>query len=317
METTSSLGHYEMLWDCDHCDQKGLLGKSQRHCPQCGAPQSADKRYFPPEGSEQRSEGHKFEGADRKCPACGDPMSARALMCTKCGSPMDGAMQIKALLTPKPAPPPQTSSAKKVFIIIGAILAVIFVIWFIFFRTKNETVKVTGHHWKSQIAVEEFGSVQHTDWRDHVPVRARSSTCYQKQRSTKKVDTGQQTCSSSRSDNGDGTFEKKQNCHPVYRDEPVYDDWCSYSLDEWHQVSSLVSTGAGLSASWPATSLPATASDHYGSQRTGSRTQTLTIDFGADTCDVTDAIWRKYADGQRYKVTVRARSGSVVCGDLH
>ena len=23
---------YEMLWDCDHCDTKGLLGKSQRHC---------------------------------------------------------------------------------------------------------------------------------------------------------------------------------------------------------------------------------------------------------------------------------------------
>lgn len=39
--------------------------------------------------------------------------------------------------------------------------------------------------------------------------------------------------------------------------------------------------------------------------------------FGAgDSCDVSDAIWRKYQDGQKVKVEVRARSGKVVCGSL-
>ena len=46
-ERVVSEGFYEMLWDCDHCDTKGLLAKSQRHCANCGAPQSAYKRYFP------------------------------------------------------------------------------------------------------------------------------------------------------------------------------------------------------------------------------------------------------------------------------
>jgi hypothetical protein len=30
-ERVESQGFYEMLWDCDHCDTKGLFGKSQRH----------------------------------------------------------------------------------------------------------------------------------------------------------------------------------------------------------------------------------------------------------------------------------------------
>ena len=39
--------HYEMLWDCEYCDMPKLLGVSQRFCPNCGAAQNPDKRYFP------------------------------------------------------------------------------------------------------------------------------------------------------------------------------------------------------------------------------------------------------------------------------
>ena len=76
-ERVESQGFYEMLWDCDHCETKGLLAKSQRHCAECGAPQNPDKRYFPKEGEEKRVDGHSYEGADRTCPACSAPMGAR------------------------------------------------------------------------------------------------------------------------------------------------------------------------------------------------------------------------------------------------
>ena len=49
-EREESQGYFEMLWDCDHCDARGLLAKSQRHCANCGAPQNPDKRYFPQPG---------------------------------------------------------------------------------------------------------------------------------------------------------------------------------------------------------------------------------------------------------------------------
>ena len=61
-----SQGFFEMLWDCEYCDARGLLAKSQRHCANCGAQQNADKRYFPKEGEQVRVDGHIYEGADRK-----------------------------------------------------------------------------------------------------------------------------------------------------------------------------------------------------------------------------------------------------------
>src|SRR3979409_1890554 len=75
-EREESQGFFEMLWDCDHCDARGLLGKSQRFCANCGAPQNPSKRYFPKEGDERRVDGHLYEGADRTCPACSAPQSA-------------------------------------------------------------------------------------------------------------------------------------------------------------------------------------------------------------------------------------------------
>jgi len=46
-EREESQGFFEMLWDCEHCDARGLYAKSQRYCAHCGAPQNPDKRYFP------------------------------------------------------------------------------------------------------------------------------------------------------------------------------------------------------------------------------------------------------------------------------
>src|SRR5262245_40148949 len=89
-----------MLWDCDYCGTKGLLAKSQRHCPECGGKQNPDKRYFPKEGEERRVEGHKYEGADRTCSACGAPQSALAKNCTNCGAPLEGAAQVQGVATP-------------------------------------------------------------------------------------------------------------------------------------------------------------------------------------------------------------------------
>ncbi|HEX8113179.1 MAG TPA: hypothetical protein VF516_35860 [Kofleriaceae bacterium] len=103
-EREESQGYFEMLWDCDHCDARGLFAKSQRYCANCGAPQNPDKRYFPQPGQEQRVDGHIYEGADRTCPACSAPQSARAKNCTHCGSVLDGAAEVRGF-TDAPAAP--------------------------------------------------------------------------------------------------------------------------------------------------------------------------------------------------------------------
>ena len=42
-------GTYQMLWDCKFCGTQKLLGVTHRHCPNCGAAQDPERRYFPAE----------------------------------------------------------------------------------------------------------------------------------------------------------------------------------------------------------------------------------------------------------------------------
>ncbi len=88
---------YEMLWDCGYCGAQKLLGKSQKFCPQCGAPQDTQARYFPDEPDKVEVLGHRYEGADKICPACQAPNGALAEFCGRCGSPLSEAARAKRL----------------------------------------------------------------------------------------------------------------------------------------------------------------------------------------------------------------------------
>ena len=101
-----SLGSYEMLWDCPHCDTKKNLGVTHRHCPNCGAPQDASKRYFPSDADKVAVANHQFTGADRVCSSCGTAQSAKAKNCGKCGAPLDG-MKAVPFVQEKQAPKPK------------------------------------------------------------------------------------------------------------------------------------------------------------------------------------------------------------------
>ena len=311
-ERSESQGFFEMLWNCDHCETKGLLAKSQRHCPECGAPQNPDKRYYPPPGVEVRVDGHQYVGGDRTCPSCSAPMAAKAKNCTQCGSPLDGAREVKSVDV---APPPK--KRRKLWpYIVAAVLVVAFAIWFFFIRKHEATVAVAGHRWDCTIPIEEFKQVSESAWHDQVPAGADVSGCYMKQRSTHQVPDGE-TCHDERKDKKDGTFEVVKKCSTKYRSEPVDDQWCSYTARKWTRVDAVTAKGAGTALACPTQVPPADTAALLGARRSGARAETRTLDFGdAGTCDVDDATWKKYSDGQKVKVEVRARSGEVVCGSL-
>ncbi len=312
-ERTESQGFYEMLWDCDHCETKGLFGKSQRHCPECGAPQNPAKRYFPAPDQQQRVHGHEYQGADRHCPACSAPMGAKVKNCTQCGSPMDGSKNVDGVNTPI-APP-----AKKRRIwpyIVVALLVVGFAIWWFFVRKVDAQVTVAAHRWERTIAIEEFGDHAQEAWRDQVPAGASLPVCHSKQRSTKQVQDGED-CHVERVDKKDGTFEQLNKCKPKYRSEPVTDDWCAFTVRGWKKVGEAKATGTGTTAAWPADAPAPDVAATLGAKRSGARSEKLVVDFGSrGSCDVAEATWRKLADGAKVKVEVRARSGDVVCSSL-
>ncbi len=316
-ERIESQGHFEMLWDCDHCGTKALLGKSQRHCPECGAKQNPDKRYYPEETDAVRLDGHQYEGADRQCPACEAPMGAKAKSCTNCGAPLDGSREVRGVMPAVPVITKKPRNWKLIALVIALVVGLIIAIWFAFFRTKVEVLKVTAHEWSRSIAIEEYGDLKQESWRDTMPADARLPLCRLKQKSTRQVRDGE-TCREEKVDKKDGTYEVVQKCRPKTRSEPIDAEWCSYTVIRWHDVDTRRVGGTGLTLAWPTMDLPpATAAAVPGARRQGKKLETRSLVFGTKRCDsVSDATWRKYTDGQSAKVDVRARSGEIVCDSL-
>jgi hypothetical protein len=312
-ERTESQGYYEMLWDCDHCGQKGLLGKSQRHCAECGAPQNPDKRYFPTPEQQKKIDGHSYEGSDRTCPACRAPMAAKAKNCTQCGSPMDGSAEVRGVAAP--APPPANKRRRIWPWVVGALVLIGVAIWLLFIRTKEAHVTVAAHRWERAIAIEQYADHQQSAWRDQVPNDASLPICARKERSTRKVADGED-CHVERHDKKDGTFEQVKKCTTKYRSEPVEDDWCTFTVRRWQKVDESKLAGVGTLAAWPDSAPGSNIAPVLGARRAGPRTEKLVLDLGGQTCEVSDAVWRKYTDGQQVKVEVRARSGEIVCSSL-
>ena len=58
-----------------------------------------------------------------------------------------------------------------------------------------------------------------------------------------------------RVDQGDGTFREQEQCTTKYREEPVYADWCTYTVDRWEYERDLRASGNSLDEAphWPET----------------------------------------------------------------
>lgn len=324
-----TLGVYEMFWDCDYCGTKGLLAKTNRHCPACGAPQDADRRYFPPEGKEVEVHNHTFDGADKLCAACKTANGAKANNCRNCGNAMDGSKQVdlKPEGTNRPTPrgkrPAVTPVVEKKGIpkwayAVGVLLVMILVT---VFWKKEVKVEVMGHAWERTIEVERFGPKSESEWCSSMPHDAYSVRRSREVRSHKDVPDGQE-CRVERKDRGDGTYEKKEVCKTKYRKEPVYDDKCHYTVDRWTHGRTERSGGAGFSPApaWPAVVLARTGTCH-GCEREGARGAHYWVELQAAKdsyrCDVGEGNWQRYQVGDHLPLKVRVVTGGADCSSIH
>jgi predicted RNA-binding Zn-ribbon protein involved in translation (DUF1610 family) len=320
----SSEGVYEMFWDCAFCGTAALLGVTNRHCPNCGAPQDETKRYFPPPGKEVKAN-LEFDGADLKCPACGTPNGSKANNCRNCGSPLNEAARVKLLAERSNKPAAPVVPVKKpggwvVKLVVGGVLLVVALIAVAMGWKKQVTATVEGHTWKREIAIEALQAVSESAWRDSVPGDAYGMSCSKEQRSTKKIADGQ-TCHTKDVDRGNGTFERKNVCETKYREEPVYDDKCRYMVDRWRRDRGVTAKG-GLAdpPSWPAANLRQTGNCR-GCEREGSRSEEYLVVLGGPEkaryeCGKPEAEWRTYPVGKSYPLKVRVMTGGADCDSL-
>ena len=204
-----------------------------------------------------------------------------------------------------------------VLLVVAILGALVFATWFFFIRTKSAQLTITAHRWERAIGIEQYGEQQDAAWRDKLPSDAASLSCVRKERSKRKVDTGEEDCKTERHDKKDGTYEQVKKCTPIYREEPIDGDWCKYTVRRWKALDPIRTSGIGMTPVWPAGDLPpAEASAVLGAKRQAKRTQTWILDLAGQSCDVSETTWKKYTDGQTAKVQVRASSGNVVCSSL-
>jgi predicted nucleic acid-binding Zn ribbon protein len=332
------LGTYEMLWDCGACGTKKLLGVTHRHCPACGSPQEASKRYFPSDDEKVAVADHPFTGVDRVCAACRTPSALAAEHCPGCGAPLAegkeaaqrhaeraaegqtfGESRGGAPAEPPPAaPPPRKGRMGTILAVVArAVLAVAF-----FLRKKPAELTIVAHHWQLERPVEVHELVERSAWRDELPMGAPGVVCHEEARSTKRVPDGE-TCERVRKDLGNGAFKEVRECAPKYREEPVMGERCTYRAPMWRVARTDRAEGQGLATPrrFAATAGALRAGSCIGCEREGATAEVLEVEVRASSgstsrCRVDEARWNALKDGASVQGEVRAVGGGVVCDSL-
>lgn len=342
---------YEMLWDCKYCGTKKLLGKTHRFCPNCGAAQDPDTRYFPSDDEKVAVEDHEYFGEDKICPACSTLNSAKTEFCVQCGSPLTDAARARKLAEQSRAQEEKFESSgsrdvvqeqfnaemqrvgvqtapgarggglspRAIGLIALAAIIVIGVLVALFWR-RDTGAYVTGHAWERVIEVEEFGPRASGDWCDSMPGDAYNISRSERQRDTRQVPDGED-CRTVRSDNGDGTFSERTECTTRYRSEPVYDTFCSYTINRWAYERSVRAQGDSLADQpvWPDLNLRQTGTC-IGCEREGRRSETYRVMLRAGentyTCDVPFDRWQSMGIETNWNLAVGVVTGQPDCGSL-
>ncbi|MDZ4770205.1 MAG: zinc ribbon domain-containing protein [Chloroflexota bacterium] len=343
------LGTYEMVWDCKFCGTASLPARTHKFCPNCGAAQDPLARRFPADSEKVAVENYVHHGADVICPACGTPNSADAKFCQQCGAGLENAQKVEAgasqvrgeseqfaaqaaqsaeaktfardLQNAGVTPDPNAPKRNKLvlYAMIGVVVVVVIGAIVALTAQSDASASLIGHTWERSIAIEQFSSVPDATWCDSIPGGAYAVSQSSRQRSSRSVPDGE-ACSVRRIDNGDGTFSERRECSTTYRDEPIYDNYCSYTVDRWVYTRQIAQDGESLrdAPRWPL--LQINAGTCLGCEREGERSEEYIIALqGADrqyACVVSYEFWQQAQLETQWNFKVNAFTGSPDCDSL-
>ncbi|MCC7209732.1 MAG: zinc ribbon domain-containing protein [Anaerolineae bacterium] len=328
---------YQMLWDCRFCGTKKLLGVEHRHCPNCGAAQDPQWRYFPSDEDKKEvaDPDYVYAGVDRICPFCGQPNSRNANFCKECGGDLSGAQDAAVRAAIEKGSAADTGVAADVVLekhqaemariqgktgqsaampkwlpialILTLVVCVGLVAAFLFLRnsTYDVQVQVSDVSWERVVAIGQVTTLTGSGWRDSVPPGAYNQSCSPRQREYQVPE--QYECGTTRIDRGDGTFIEQPRYCTRMRTESRTDSWCSYSYDQiMHVRDARAGGGPDQPLQWPNLSLGFRETEM-------NREQKLIVRFTGlgDKANQTyeyvvpneeESTWRQFRPGQTYSV---------------
>ena len=284
------------------------------HCPYCGTRNAAGTEICTQCGGNLKDAQARQQGqvmgafqagpaAQVRCPACGTLNPANAARCTNCGSALaPGAVAPPPALAAAPAP---KAGSKAALAIILGVIAVVACAGLLFAfslagRTKDISAVVQSVRWQRSIQVMEIRPVERTGWEDQAPAEAEIGQCTQKLRSTQNEPApgAEEVCGTPYSvDQGNGIAKVVQDCQ--YK---VYDQWCTYSMDEWTVVDTWTAQGSDLNPSWPEQGL-------LSGQKEGDRSEDYEVLFQGNgqtyTYSIPDAgEFSQYSPGSQWTLKV-------------
>jgi ribosomal protein L40E/flagellar basal body-associated protein FliL len=278
--------HQELIQD-EEVAKKAARGPDI-HCPYCGARNPADAEVCSQCGGDisegARRKAGQVVGAFEtspvkmiKCPHCGAENPDTAKMCSQCGA----SLHVEEPEAQQPAAP-AGSKSKLGFVLIAVFLvlcaaAAMFAVFAM--RTKDIKGTVTAVGWERSVPVIALLPMKYENWHDQIPQDAAIENCRQEERRVveEPVPNATEECGTPYTvDTGTGYGEVVQDC--VYH---VYDDYCTYSVNEWQVVDTATVSGTDFAPYWPQPSLEA------GQQLGEERTETYQILFDAGDEDYT------------------------------
>lgn len=345
---TEDLGVYEMIWDCKFCGSQNLPAKSHKFCPTCGAAQDPVTRRFPSDSEKIAVQDYVARGADLICASCSTPNHGDSQFCQQCGAPLENAVRAQTVGVQRKrdgeafaagevrevdkerhesemarvgvTKSASTGSNRTLYIIGGVVALIIIAIAVAVFWKREASAYVTGHEWERSIAIESLNQVDDSAWCDSMPSDAYSVSRRREERSTNRVRDGE-TCEVQRVDQGDGTFREQRVCSPTYREEPVYDDRCYYTVDRWQEERTVDAVGVSVGDApvWPDVNLQRTG-NCIGCEREGNRNEhyTLLLRSGENVyrCDVPFTDWQNADIESTWTLNFSVVTGQPDCGSL-
>jgi len=189
---------------------------------------------------------------DVPCPHCGTMNSGTATHCINCQ-----AILAKTKPDQSAQPIPPTRLQRKVSPLLYLVLVLAVAACGVFFYLSTRTEESIGHVadvlWERTINVEALVPVERDAWKDEIPAGGSMGACREEVRYTSAFPepNSQEVCGTPYTvDTGTGVGEVVQDC-----EYQVYDDYCSYMIDEWQVVDQVSSSGRNFAPEWPALNL--------------------------------------------------------------
>lgn len=346
------LGTFEMVWDCKFCGTQNLPARTHKFCPNCGAAQDPRTRRFPSDEDKKAVEDYVHKGVDVVCASCQTPNPGDEKFCFQCGAPLENAARVETLGeqvrgegqafaamdqrnieqesfqrdlreagVATDEPPKSGRRNWLLFAVIGVVVLVIVGIASIFLLRNDTNVYVTGHEWERVINIESLEPRSEVAWCDAMPGDAYSVTRREEQRETRRVRDGE-TCEVRRIDNGDGTFSERRECSPNYRQEPVYDMRCYFTVDRWDFNRAVNATGLSLAQApyWPEANISRTG-NCIGCERESGRDENYMVTLQGEgdavyECELDYETWLATPVEAAFTMQVSAVTGQAFCDTL-